>query len=476
MKRLVLFVMVAILLSTGMAIGTDGSVEQGYKLALDSAQIGDNADWARIHGTKFDKLVKDYWAKAAYQGLAERITKTFAGDEIVNGYRVGSKEIWIQKRTPLLETSIDVIVWHVERDAGGKLIRARGIGMDTHSVHPDSPAAAQLNKDHWEEKKATAALWESVLKSKKIDAKIEMNADNSFYWREDEPISGFADDPFTKTRETIAKEALAEKFGGGIWSKTAARTINGGLAIAAIGGAGADILEALEAFYGSGVVRQTQRLLLAGDFEKAKQYWEQKCIDDVTAVIACSQMKEAIAKATNVLATRTWDSIPGAQRMLFDQWEAAARALAGEQIWAGEWEISASVSADLGKMQISQPKTGHTINGSYDYTTGGVVCSRRFEGRFVGELTSPIRVQGRFWEWQTSEAPCPSAQNGTAEQNGTSEPASSANQVKPGAKDETSASQNATAFEWLMAPDRKSFESIVPGGADPFGMRGTRPQ
>jgi hypothetical protein len=338
----------------------DDIVDRGLQRLRDANHLDPQGN--RTQGGNFDRLVKEFYDKMVDDGFAERIDTTFAGDNIENGYRIGRREIWVQKqdRTANTQRSLDIIVWDVDRDANGRVTRARGVGMDHHTYHPEAPRAPQSAKDHWNDKKATAQLWERILQRKGIDARIEMNPDNSFYWKEAAAAHAEDLERFHQERAARARERHRGLIGGALFSTTGARALGSSLAVLGTAANGVAVIEALEQFYRSPVLSRTIAHINAGRYDEARRYWEEQCLVLQTAHRDCDGLRIAIAEASSLLSARVFTDWPTFMNMLFDKWVADARS---KKPWVGVWKTT------WGDLTLTQPDN-RTIEGTYTYRRG----------------------------------------------------------------------------------------------------------
>jgi hypothetical protein len=339
----------------------DVIVPEGFRL-LENARLipDDDVRTAQLHGQDFDRLVKSFYKKLELDGIATPITRTFAGDKIENGWRIGNKEIWLQKRTPALGTSLDIIIWDLEMDNDGNVKAARGIGMDHHTVHPESPRALASHKEHWKEKKTTRDFWVNALKKQRpeIDVTLEMDPDNSFYWREaaDRPEV----DEFTRERSRLAGDRHGHQLGHSIFVGSAVRILGGTMATVNAAAAGLALIEALKKVYNSPILAKTFALLQEGKYREARINWESRVIND-TRSAEFDEFREALAGATSVLSIRTFVDFPDAMRLLFEKWESDAKKEFGEPVLEppkvihlgdGAWATDSPNAADMRKERL----------------------------------------------------------------------------------------------------------------------------
>jgi WSC domain-containing protein len=298
----------------------EGTLTKGLKYLREAQKIGDKG--ARSHGTKFDKLVIEFYDNMVDDRIAKKITKTFAADDIAHGYRIGNTEVWLQKRTPALGTSIDILVWDLEMDQNGKVTRARATGLDHHTVHPKSPNATEFHKKHWRDKKTTAKFWENSLKTKGIDTKVSMDPDKSFYWRD---AAGNLPDDYSNNKNKAAGKALGSILGEAPVIKGSLGALGGSFAMVGTGLAATKFLNALKRFYRSPILARTRRLLNQGKYSEAKRYWKAQCMVSTTMHRDCDRFRVALAEASSLLSARTYSDFPAAMEMLFNNWEKDAK-------------------------------------------------------------------------------------------------------------------------------------------------------
>jgi hypothetical protein len=297
----------------------EGSVEQGFRLLREVDQLGNQPFAAAQQGSRFDRLVENFYARNFPES---RITTTFAGDDIEHGYRIGNTEIWIQKKGPN-QRSIDILIWDLQRDGKGRITGGRAIGMDHHTVHPRSPAATPAHVGHWDGKVRTAQQWTDSLRRRGFNVSIDMNPDNSFYWR-DAAARGEVD-AFTSQRAGNAGRRLSTEMGRGVFLSTAVRSFGTSLALLNTAQSGVNVMLALERFYRSPILLRVRQLLAQGNYGAARRYWDEKCVRDDTMHRDCEGLRQALVQASSFLAISTHQEFSTGMRALYDRWEAAAR-------------------------------------------------------------------------------------------------------------------------------------------------------
>ncbi len=300
----------------------DSVVEKGFRLLADARRM--SPEGFKQHGRKFDQLVAEYWDRAVQDGLAERIEQTFLGDNIERGFRVGNTEIWLQKQVApgVSNRSLDVIVWNVERDANGTILSARGVGMDHHTVHPQSPRAVEANRVHWQEKVTTGEFWERRIKAAGIEhVTLEMQPGNSFYWRDVAMESAGEIDAFTRAQETRATNQARNLFGSSIFISTAAKSLGTSASLLGVAQSGIKLLDALRVFYVSPVVSRTISLLENGQYEQARRYWQQLCVAEPTMHRDCEHLRRVVAEESSLLGVVSYTYFPQAMEKMYRNWE-----------------------------------------------------------------------------------------------------------------------------------------------------------
>lgn len=325
----ILRILLALALLGASPLRAEDVVDRGFELLQEARNLPGGPFSPARHGKKFDDLVDEFYKKMVAEGLATPITETFAGDEIKNGYRIGNTEIWLRKKAPGVRIpagrSVDIIVWRLETDKDGKVVRARAEGMDHHTVHPQSPTATNSQKNHWSSKVATAEAMEEDLRRKGFSARINMAPDNSFYWRDAATARTAEVDEFTAEKSRRAVGRLGSQMGGNAFAVTSFKALGGSLAVIGIGSQGAEALQALETFYRSPLLARTLALLNQGKYDDARRYWEAQCVSERDRHDHCEQLAHKLAPLASLLSARVYTDFPEGMRHLFDRWERAAR-------------------------------------------------------------------------------------------------------------------------------------------------------
>lgn len=349
MFRLVLSACLCLFVATSAPAG-DERLSKALQLLWDAARIP--TEGHRAYGLKFDELVLEYYDHMADMGEATRLDLTFAGQtsrldaKLTRIYRIGTKEVWLGKRTPVTGHSIDIIVWDLEFDEDGDVVKARGIGMDHHTYHPFSERAPRSAIEHWNSKLTTADFWENILNQDGIDAAIEMDPNNSFYWKD----AALDADDFTLEHSRRAEQAMAKRMGASVFIPTTAKILGTSAGALSIALDGKELLDAIEKFYYSPVVARTLGYLQDGDYRLAKRYWEEKCVNYQTSVEACDELRHVLAEKSSLLSVAVFEAFEPFARLLYSEWEMAARAANGDDAASplGVWKSSEAEIAFVG--------------------------------------------------------------------------------------------------------------------------------
>ena len=162
------------------------------------------------------------------------------------------------------------------------------------------------------------------IKNPKLDVKIEMNPNNSFYWREAAEQNAKLVDDYTRERATKATKNIRRQVGKGIFLKSTAPSLGTSMTALQLAEGGAELIEALRKFYKSRVIWDTHDLLMKGKYDYAKIYWEKKCVNQQTIHGDCEKFRLVLSEKSSLLSASVYLGWEPAMRRIFEHWRSAA--------------------------------------------------------------------------------------------------------------------------------------------------------